>query len=673
MSLQRRLTLYFVMIVIIPLAIAGMLVQRVVVEELAQRSLLSLRPALNSAVTTYNGQVDLVEPETRVSITPRFARLLNRADRGGLTAHIENFLDRSEVVDFLVVQEPDGSIVAAAGEPPAFLPGFVPPSFLEIADAEPGAGSGFVRSAPIKVKVTAGGDSPKVVIGRVIGGFWLDTGLLTGPTQEDIELSVVADERVIATTAGLATAKPVDVSYVGQFDVDLAGAAKAEAESLPGNMAMVASTLSGPIGAVSRQLLLQMLAVLAIAVVGTTFLAAYLSRLLTRELEELSEGARAMAEGRFDMPIPVRSRDEVGQLAVAFNDMRDKLSASYSQLSSSRDQLQRAVRRVGETLRSTHDMNQMLDSILNTAADAVGADAASLWMFTPTRDGLQPTRTVGMSDGTKGTVAIGEGVVGFVADRAHPVLLPSAAGPRPARSEPTFPVAVAVPLYSDDRIMGVMATYRRDTTNHFTPEDLETVVFLAEQGGVALENVRLHEEAQRLSLTDGLTGTWNRRYFQMQFRQVLATATRFERPFSVLMLDLDHFKDLNDTHGHQRGDAILIEFSQRVKHNLREVDTFARYGGEEFICLLSETDEEGARTTGEKIREAIRSQPFGSLGDEPVGVTVSIGVASYPTHGSSFHELVEAADRALYRAKETGRNRVVVAGDPAAPTLTVAG
>jgi diguanylate cyclase (GGDEF)-like protein len=200
-----------------------------------------------------------------------------------------------------------------------------------------------------------------------------------------------------------------------------------------------------------------------------------------------------------------------------------------------------------------------------------------------------------------------------------------------------------------------------DESRPFSANELETVSFLAEQGGVALENVRLHEEAQRLSLTDGLTGVWNRRYFQMQFRQVLATATRFERPFSVLMLDLDHFKEVNDKHGHQRGDALLIEFSQRVTHLLREVDTFARYGGEEFICLLSETDTLGATTTAEKIHDAIRGVPFGGMDEELVNLTVSIGVAAYPDHGDSFKALVEAADQALYRAKQTGRDRVCVA------------
>jgi diguanylate cyclase (GGDEF)-like protein len=212
--------------------------------------------------------------------------------------------------------------------------------------------------------------------------------------------------------------------------------------------------------------------------------------------------------------------------------------------------------------------------------------------------------------------------------------------------------------------MGVLTVYRKDPKQPFAKEDLDTVVFLADRGGVAIENVLLHEETERLSLTDGLTGVWNRRYFQMEFRRVLATATRFTRPFSLLMLDLDHFKEINDSHGHQRGDEVLVEFSQRVNEALREVDTFARYGGEEFICLLSETDSWGAQTTAEKVLRAIRSTPFGENGAAPVRLTVSIGIASYPEHGDTFGELVDAADRALYRAKQEGRDRFRLAGMP---------
>lgn len=657
MSLQRRLTLFFVLIVILPLAAAGVVVHRVVVGEFASRALLSLRPALDSAVTLYNGKVKILEPEVRsVMSNPTVAGHLIEGNRAGVERYLAQALMSTDTVDFLIVLDPGGNTVARARGPANFVAGIEEPSFDEIAGAGPGAGRGFTRTRAIPVRAGAGAS-----VGRVIGGFWTDAELVSQPLQGDIQLSVAVGETVVASTAELDRPVTIDADLDEQFEADIAGAGTAEAASLQNDVALIASTPSAPVDAVSRRVLIPMLGVLVLALIGTTLLAFLLARLLTQPLEELAVGAQAIAEGRFDHQIPVRSSDEVGQLAVAYNDMRDRLSASYTQLSTSRDQLQRAIRRVGETLRSTHDMKQMLDSILNTAADAVGADAATLWMFTPTRDGMQATTSIGMANDPQGVISVGQGIVGFVAERAQPVLLPSAGGPRPTRPEPNFPVAIVVPLYSEDRIMAVLATYRRDETQVFNPEDLETVVFLAEQGGVAVENVLLHEEAQRLSLTDGLTGTGNRRYFQMQFRQVLATSARFERPFSVLMLDLDHFKALNDTHGHQRGDAILIEFAARVKKTLREVDTFARYGGEEFIGLLPETDEVGAVTTGEKIREAIRSQPFGSLGDDPVVVTVSIGVASYPKNGDSFHALVEGADRALYRAKQQGRDRVVAA------------
>jgi diguanylate cyclase (GGDEF)-like protein len=293
----------------------------------------------------------------------------------------------------------------------------------------------------------------------------------------------------------------------------------------------------------------------------------------------------------------------------------------------------------------------------------VRADAAIFWSFTPTREELYPSISRGLDIDSLVRVSVGEGAVGLVAERSNPIVIPAptSGGARFSRHEPRFPVAVAVPIYSHDKILGVLALYRTDPRKHFADQELEMVTFLAEQGGTAIENVLLHEEAQRLSITDGLTGIWNRRYFQMQFRQVLATAARFNRTFSVLMLDLDHFKRINDTYGHRRGDEVLVEFAQRVTTMVREVDTFARYGGEEFACLLTETDINGAMITAEKIREAVARDPLGSADGTPLHLTVSIGIAAYPEHGDSFLGLVEAADRALYRAKQTGRNQVCIA------------
>ena len=668
MSLQRRLTVFFVLIVILPLLAAGFIVQRVIVGEISRRAVLSLRPALDATVAIYNRQAESLDRLVRSSVDgdARFARLFQRGETAPLESYLGGTLDESLDLDFLVALNQSGRVIASASRDPSFLAGFARPAPTVIAQADPGPAAGFSRTAAIPVEIRGRGTQ-----GHLIGGLWLDEGLLFAASRSGVDLSIVAQDRVIASTKSLGASFEVDVDYIDAFDLDLGEEAKAAATKLGGGMGIIASTPSGPIEQLSRQVLTSMLALLLLALLGTTGLAFLLARLITQPLEELSVGAHAISEGRFDHRIPVRSKDEVGQLAAAFNEMSGQLSQTISALSSSRDQMQRAVRRVGETLRSTHDMNQMLDSILNTVADAVNAEVAVLWLLAPARGELRPEVVRGIALDGSTRVKVGDGLVGYVAERAKAVLLPGdAGGPTFSRDEPGYPVAIAVPMYSHERIIGVISTYRRDVSRPFAQNELETVAFLAEQGGVALENVRLHEEAQRLSLTDGLTGVWNRRYFQMQFRQVLATATRFERPFSVLMMDLDHFKQVNDKLGHQRGDALLIEFSQRVTHLLREVDTFARYGGEEFICLLSETDTTGAKTTAEKIHDAIRGVPFGSMDEELVNLTVSIGVAAYPDHGDSFKSLVEAADQALYRAKQTGRDRVCVASS--APDLKVA-
>jgi two-component system cell cycle response regulator len=670
MSLRKRLTLFFVVIVVIPLAIAGFLVHRVVTDEISRRATLALDPALNATMAVYEQRVVAIDSQVVAVQRPRFAEVLDEGDPAAIELFLDGVLADLGGLDFLAVLDLDGSLIGFSQQPPEFVAGFTPPSVEEIVNGETVTEPGFARGGEVPVILTGRGQ-----VASVIGGFWLDRDFLTAASGEDVDLSLVGNDRVIASTVPLETSVSVAVPESGEtFDTNIGEGAKAEARELgDGDTVLVASTPSAPLSAKSREVLLYMVAVLILAIVSTSVLAFMLARLIAQPLGELAEGARAVAEGNFDHRIPVRSKDEMAQLAKAFNNMTNRLRETITQLYSSRNKLERAVRRVGETLRSTHDMKQMFDSIVNTAADALESDAAALWLFSSTRDYLYPALAKGVPIDPVVRIRVGDGIVGLVAERAATALLPSQhGGPRPARDEPAFPVMIAVPLYSEERVTGVLAVYRKDAGRVFTREEVDTVTFLVEQAGVAIENVALHEEAQRLSLTDGLTGTWNRRYFQMQFRQVLATAHRFERAFSILMLDLDRFKAVNDTYGHQRGDATLVELSHRVAGVLREVDTFARYGGEEFICLLSETDSYGAVTTAEKIRDSIRKVPFGALGEEPINLTVSIGASSYPDHGDSFRALVEAADQAMYRAKQEGRDRVCLAGEQPPPPLQIA-
>jgi len=168
-----------------------------------------------------------------------------------------------------------------------------------------------------------------------------------------------------------------------------------------------------------------------------------------------------------------------------------------------------------------------------------------------------------------------------------------------------------------------------------------------------------NRELERLSVTDALTGLYNRRLLLETMAHEVQRSKRTAQPFSALMLDIDSFKAFNDTHGHQAGDRALVMVAQVIRESVRVLDTVARYGGEEFVVVLPETDLAGAADTAERIRSAIESSRL-SLGEKDVSVTLSIGVAEFPADGAAVDLIIGSADQALYRAKEGGRNRVAL-------------
>jgi diguanylate cyclase (GGDEF)-like protein len=186
------------------------------------------------------------------------------------------------------------------------------------------------------------------------------------------------------------------------------------------------------------------------------------------------------------------------------------------------------------------------------------------------------------------------------------------------------------------------------------------------------------QETRLLSVTDPLTGLGNVRHLRDALRLEIERAGRFGRTLGVLVLDLDHFKGVNDRFGHRAGDAVLVEFARRIRGIVREVDRTFRQGGEEFVILLPETDMAGSITAARRIRDAVRARPFRVAGvGLHISVTVSIGVAVFPTHALIGVDVLHAADQALYAAKASGRDTYAVAAaavpGPRAPRLTQAG
>ncbi|HEY6597568.1 MAG TPA: diguanylate cyclase [Asanoa sp.] len=449
----------------------------------------------------------------------------------------------------------------------------------------------------------------------------------------------------------------------------------------------------------------------------------WLARSTTRPLAELSSAADRVAGGDLEARVPVRDRDEVGRLAATFNRMTRETQAYVQALTASRDQLRGHLAVLGDTLSSTHDLQRILQVILQTALAATGAKAGAVLLLDPATGTLVGQVTEGLTEqwppsvGPAGKAAkpgpvpepgslrvpLGSGLVGGVAatgvpqrgriDRDGPVL--SAHEPR-CRTYVAVPFAVPGPVGEAGgpgefaalaprapvvaaglwptalpTALGVLALYDRLGSDEFDDADLVTLRTFAGQAAVAVDNVRVHREAQRLSLTDPLTGLWNYRHLKESIRREVERANRFGRMLAVLALDLDRFKDVNDGYGHAAGDAVLVEFARRIRHEIREVDLAFRQGGEEFVVLLPETDAIGGATVAERLGAAVREQSIlvEPSGGEPsrLDITVSIGIAVYPDHADNGQAVLDAADDALYAAKASGRDRYRIAGDGARP------
>ncbi|MFQ5637118.1 MAG: diguanylate cyclase [bacterium] len=176
-----------------------------------------------------------------------------------------------------------------------------------------------------------------------------------------------------------------------------------------------------------------------------------------------------------------------------------------------------------------------------------------------------------------------------------------------------------------------------------------------------IELQKAKDELRQLAITDGLTGLFNYRYFKEQLRQELNRARRHKLNVSVFMMDIDHFKQYNDNHGHPAGDTVLQTIGALLKENVRKIDVAARYGGEEFSLVLIETNKDAANIVAEKIRKLIESHAFAFEDSQPNGkITISTGVSTFPTDGDDFEQLVDVADRRLYKAKQAGRNTICI-------------
>ena len=217
---------------------------------------------------------------------------------------------------------------------------------------------------------------------------------------------------------------------------------------------------------------------------------------------------------------------------------------------------------------------------------------------------------------------------------------------------------IYLPLIADEKVLGTLWMWG----GNLEESDLPAASVFATQVAIALENARLYNITQQLAITDDLTGFYNRRGLFELGRREVERALRFDHDLAAIMVDIDHYKRVNDAHGHSVGDEVLRQLADRWRKTLRSIDIMGRYGGEEFLVLLPESNLSTSRQVAERMRQCVVNIPM-STAAGIVSITASLGVASLRGEIMSLEELIADADKALYSAKEAGRNRVAVLGD----------
>ena len=663
-SVRSRLALALALVLILPLVAA---VVAVGVLAPAQIRTAARGTMLAAAASTASSLVD------QCLALGESARVLAlQAASTDLDAAAQNSVRRQPGAFAAVVR--DGVVVASAGELPE-------QPVTQLLDAgcsrQRGAPSatGSLVGPPIVAEVVPATNSAGATLGSVVVGRVIDTAALveqmermSPPPGTALALSC-PDGRGATTVLDPGAATVLRQAAVeGGEPSSISGWQVATARGSSGQVCAVAAGIRPP-----GMSLLQSGGVALLLFIGMAVALAMVLRLaksLTRPILALTEAAERVARGDLTSRLPDSGSSELGRLSGAFNHMTDELQAKLGELERSRNLLRENVGRLGDTLQRTHDLDGLLMTVLGAAASATTAHRATVWLVEGSSVVSRISSPAGAPRATTRRLPIGADLAGEVAADGVPRRLGHGHGDS---TTVLGGPALCAPLRRGHAVLGVIVVERDPQQPAFDADDEAMLVSLAGPAGIAVDNVMLHREAQRLSVTDPLTGAGNLRHMTTTLAREVERATRFGRPLSLLLLDLDHFKNVNDTYGHTVGDAVLRELARRLAGCVREVDIVARYGGEEFVVVTPETDIVGAEHLAERICEAVREEPF-VVGTDIVMVTVSVGIATLPTHGIVSGDLVRAADEGLYAAKRAGRDQYCVApsgeaapaGEPAA-------
>ncbi len=327
---------------------------------------------------------------------------------------------------------------------------------------------------------------------------------------------------------------------------------------------------------------------------------------------------------------------------------------------------------VGRAIISSLELKTVLNIIMEKIRELVQSEAWSLLLIDEKTGELQCSVAIGEhADRLRQfNVKFGEGVAGWVAREGKPVVIHDVSEDPRFFNEMEMALGfktrsiLCAPLETRGKVLGVLEVINKKGGGGFTDRDLNLTTRLAGFAAVAIENARLYHQAKLLTMTDELTHLYNSRFFNQFLDSEVKRCERYDSNVSLIFLDLDHFKNINDQYGHLIGSKLLQEAADVLRKGLRDVDVVARYGGDEFLVILPETKIEEAARVAERMRADFNDKVFLAEEGVNVKVTASFGVSSFPEFSSSKEELIRMADQAMYRVKDADRNGVFTADDP---------
>lgn len=319
---------------------------------------------------------------------------------------------------------------------------------------------------------------------------------------------------------------------------------------------------------------------------------------------------------------------------------------------------------IGKAMNYISDLKKLLQFILSQAIEITSAEKGSIMLYDAEKDCLVVRVLAGLADIEYQdkvnnseiqcrSFKPGEGIAGRVYMTARPMIVNNIQDDDFfIESETSFVKSIAcIPMVVYNDVIGVINVTNKREERDFSDEDLQMLKAVADQAAVAVNKAQLWD----MAVTDSLTGLYVRRYFMAKLQEEIRRADRYNRVISIVMADLDRFKNINDTYGHDAGDRVLQTIGKFFQNNIREVDMLARYGGEEFVMMIPEADQEAAYSLSERLRHNFSKIKFDNLPQ----ITISLGIATYPFDGTELEDLIKKADAAMYAAKQAGRNKVV--------------